>query len=322
MPFSHIIKFHEANRRLDHFLMHQSYVAHTAFTSRSECTRTIHQGLVLVNNASSKPSYVLKTGDVVLFTDTSPSPSQQLIPNKDIPITLLFQNEHFAILDKPAGVAMHPSNARDDNATVAHWLIATYPHISTVGEDALRPGIVHRLDKNTSGLCIIAKTQASFLALKKLFQDHAITKTYTALVHGHIMPREGTITTAIARSLTLKKQAVVDSDLKVRGKIRSAITNYSVLHSYTDFDLIEALPKTGRMHQIRVHLFSKGHPLVGDATYHTKITRKADKAYSPALLRHLLHAKRLEFNLFGIDYDFSSPLPDDFQEYIDVIAHT
>ncbi len=316
MPFEHIIKYHEANQRLDHFVMKQSFMAKRNLESRSECADAINNGSVLINGAKAKPSSVLKTGDIITFIEPSQVKNTSIVPNSDLPLKVLFENEHFAILNKPAGIAMHPVTL-SDTETVANWLIERYLEMTTVGEDPLRPGIVHRLDKDTSGVCVVAKTQEAFMALKELFKAHSVQKTYVAIVYGHIIPTEGTIDTAIARSLTMGKQAVVDTDLMVRGKIRAAITHYCVTQSLLDFDIVEAQPKTGRMHQIRVHLFSIGHPIVGDKIYSTKLTRKADRERIGGPTRQLLHAKRLQFTLFDTDYDFSSPLPEDFTRFLE-----
>lgn len=241
------------------------------------------------------------------------------MPNKDLPITVIFENKDFAILNKPAGIAMHLSSPQDTK-TVVNWLIATYPEIITVGEDILRPGIVHRLDKDTSGICIIAKTQEAYLELKTLFKERLMQKTYIAIVHGHITPQTGIVHAAIARSLTLRKQAIVDKDLMVQGKIRNAITPYQVTQSYDLYDIVEVKPKTGRMHQIRVHLASLGHPIVGDTLYGNKITRKIDKLNISLVSRHLLHATHLQFNLFGESYEFSVPLPQDMEHFISTLG--
>ncbi|MDD5083912.1 MAG: RluA family pseudouridine synthase [Candidatus Moranbacteria bacterium] len=317
MPFTHIIKFHEANQRLDRFVMHQGFATKDTLSSRSECTDAIHNGFIVVNDAKTKPSYVLKTGDIVTFLEQAKKHTS-ILPNPNLPLEILFENQYFLILNKPAGIAMHPI-AFSDTQTVANWLIAHFPETRSVGENTLRPGIVHRLDKDTSGVCIAAKTQEAFIALKDLFKKHSVQKTYVAIVHGHIIPKKGTVDTAIARSLTLGKQAVADNDLMVRGKIRAATTRYTVLRSSVDFDVVEAQPKTGRMHQIRVHLFSIGHPIVGDKLYSTKLTRKADRERADGPKRHLLHAKRLSFTLFGEDYDFESALPADFLQFLDTI---
>lgn len=315
MIFSHIIKSHEANGRLDHFLMKQSFAKEYVIESRSECTRMIRDGIVLVNGAPTKPSHVLKTGDTIVFQEIPQKRVASILPDDSVKIAVLFENNSFAIISKPAGIAMHPT-AFDQKGTVANGLVVLYPSIASVGESMLRPGIVHRLDKNTSGICIIAKTQEAFVALKDMFKRRIIQKTYAAIVYGHIEPKEGVIIKPIARSLTLHKQVIVDNALKAKGKIRDAVTHYTVLQSLGDFDFVEAQPKTGRMHQIRVHFGSVGHPIVGDKLYGTKLTRKTDVLLAPIVTRHLLHAKRLEFELFGESYDFSSPLPQDFQGFL------
>ena len=319
MAFEHIIKYYEANQRLDRFLMQQAFTTKAGLMSRAECTDTIQKGLVLVNGVTTKPSYVLKNGDNITFIKQPTLKNTALLPNSDLPVEILFENEHFGVINKPAGIAMHPNNLKGTE-TVANWLIAHYPDIVTIGEDALRPGIVHRLDKHTSGICLFAKTEASFVALKDLFKQRAIQKTYLGIVHGHMTPQEGIIDTPIAQSLTLNKQAVIDKDLAVRGRIRTSVTEYKVVESFDSFDCVEAKPKTGRKHQIRVHFFSVGHPIVGDTTYNTKLTRKIDRDMTPPPTRHFLHAKRLQFNLFGTDYDFSSPLPQEFENFIKTLT--
>jgi 23S rRNA pseudouridine1911/1915/1917 synthase len=318
MHYSHIIKFHEANQRLDHFVAKHAALSEQGALSRAECSQAIKKGFVLVNNEPSKPSLVLKTGDTVAYTQELHKKPLLLVANAKLTLTRIFENEHMLILDKPAGIAMHPASTKD-TGTVVNWLLAHYPAIAHIGEDPLRPGIVHRLDKDTTGICVIAKTQDAFTALKLLFKNREIHKTYIGLAHGVILPPEGKIDGSIGRSLRLHKQVVVDKKLIVKGKIRNALTIYTVTENIQSYSLVELRPQTGRMHQIRVHLSSIGHPLVGDMLYGNKISKKVDQELSLTAERHLLHAHKLEFNLFDKEYSFTSPLPDDFQRYIDFL---
>jgi 23S rRNA pseudouridine1911/1915/1917 synthase len=310
MSRDHIVKYHEANQRLDRFCM-KYLLAHEPSLTRVACVLRIKSAFILLNGAETKPGSTLKTGDTVTFK-TLPSPDNtELFANPDLPLQILFENDHFFILDKPAGIAMHP-NDFSEILTVANWTVAHNPAIRTVGEDSLRPGIVHRLDKDTSGLCVIAKTPQAFTEFKRLFRERLVEKTYQAVVHGNPKCSEGLIETPIGRSITLAKQTPIDTKLKARGKIRNAITHYTVLQRFPSFSLVEARPETGRMHQIRVHFASIGHPIVGDALYGTKVTRKIDRDLPKPPKRHLLHAVRLRFELFGQGYDFASPLPETF----------
>lgn len=315
MPYTHIIKFHEANQRLDHFVRNFVSLGKESPVSRAETTLAIKQGVVLVNKKPTKASYVLKTGDTILFTKEIVKQSIQLESNASLHIPVLYENSDFIIIDKPAGIAMHPASTKD-TSTVVNWLLAYLPAIARIGEDPLRPGIVHRLDKDTTGLCIIAKTQDAFIELKHMFQERTIHKTYTALVHGHLQSPTGKIDAAIGRSLRLHKQVVVDKNLTVKGKIRGAVTAYAVIKTFTEHSLLEISPITGRMHQIRVHMTSLGHPIAGDMMYGNKISKKIDQEGLIPLHRHLLHAHQLQFTYHNEEFNFASPLPEDFQTYL------
>lgn len=312
-PLSLSVK--RTGERLDTFLVHYaSGHPHLKLpTSRADFSRAIKSGNITINHKPAKPSTPLKAGDTVQLS-FFPVQQSPLLPHHALSIPILFENKDFIIINKPAGIQTHPS-ATETSTTVVNWLIANFPEISSIGEDPLRPGIVHRLDKNTSGLLIIAKTQATFQELKMLFQHRKIAKTYLALVYGHIQPQEGIIDKPIARSRTLAKQAT--GDKHTRGTLRPARTEYTVITRYSDFDMIEAHPKTGRTHQIRVHLASIGHPIAGDSLYTPKSIKRGD---FPFFKRHLLHASRLQFELFGEKYSFESPLPQDFQESVLAIA--
>ena len=177
-------------------------------------------------------------------------------------------------------------------------------------ESSLRPGIVHRLDKDTSGVMVVARNQKAFRELKNLFKNRKVSKKYLALVYGKPEKQQGIIEKPIARAANYKKQVVAGR--KTRTKIREAITEYKVIKKYSARALVEVFPQTGRMHQIRLHLASLGNPVVGDQIYGKKIK----KYFSNHPPRQLLHAQKIKFELFGNKYSFQAKIPFDFQEYL------
>lgn len=305
VTLEHTVKTHESNTRLDALVF--GLLPSGSVTGRGAVTRAVRSGGIIVNGSTVKPTYRVKTGDRVIGKLGRTPAADTLRPDPTVPITIVFENEDLLIIDKPAGVLTHPAQA-DKTGTVANWAVAHDPRIADSGEDPLRPGIVHRLDRDTSGLLIIAKAKRPFLELKSAFKRHAVRKTYLALVHGRPMPETGSIDIPIARALRGDRQTSVIPERKTIGKVRPAVTEYAVVRQFGDYSLVETYPKTGRTHQIRVHLASIGHPVVGDRLYGTKATR----AEARELPRHLLHATRLEFSLSDKRYTFDSPLPEDW----------
>lgn len=218
-----------------------------------------------------------------------------LNPDSSIKFEIIYEDDDIAIIEKPAGLVVHPSHSHRDK-TLASGLIAKWPQIRDVGEDPARPGIVHRLDKDVSGIMAIAKTNKGFFHLKKQFQDRTAKKTYFALVYGKPQQEEGIIENRIARSKDEPTKQVISAEGK------HAITKYRVLSVETRLiaslqikqSLIECNPLTGRMHQIRLHLASIGCPIVGDKKYLPKNLLKIDTAD-----RIMLHAKSLEVELIN-----------------------
>lgn len=206
-------------------------------------------------------------------------------------INIVYQDQDILVLNKPPDIAIHKTNPRDARKTFIDWVAEKYPEIKLVGEDALRPGLVHRLDKDTSGLIIIAKNQDAFRYFKKLFQTRAVEKTYLALVYGELKNKEGTIDLPLGK-IGAKQTTQIKGRRTLQEK--SAITKYKVLNYFTfhalRFTLLEVSPLTGRTHQIRVHLKAIGHPVVCDPLY-----RGRTNVCPPELGRLFLHAQKLAF---------------------------
>ncbi len=232
-------------------------------------------------------------------------------------IPIIFEDENIIIVDKPAGLLVHPTN-KGEKDTLVNFLINRYPEIKNVGDswtDSInslqanlgqeRPGIIHRLDKDTSGLIVIAKNQKIFNWLKKQFQNRQIKKKYLALIIGKLKNKHGIITKAIGRS---SKKGLKQTVAPVVPR-KEAITEYKVLKEYQDYSLIEVIPKTGRMHQIRVHMASIGHPIAGDKQYKFK-----RQPCPKNLKRQFLHASYLRFSLpNGEIKEFRSKLPENLK---------
>lgn len=313
--FSYTVAPRESGLRLDVFLLSRlrlEFPEKTFF--RSEVTYCLREGEVLISGKKSKPSSVIRFEDVVSGTwiekEVTPKQKKALF---SVEPTVLFENKHFRVLEKPAGLQVHPSEKHESN-TLLHWLQQEFPTESALlGEDA-RFGIVHRLDKETSGLLLVARTRDAWESLKELFHDRKIEKMYSALVFGHFSLKQGSIEgdiIATDHSLKRRMASIHDSSKK-----RGARTDYEVEKRFRDFDLVKVFPKTGRTHQIRVHFLSVGHPLVGDKLYGHRLTKRLVLEKNDPK-RHLLHASRLSFTCFGEDYHFESPLPADFSTYIE-----
>ncbi len=222
---------------------------------------------------------------------------------------IIAETADYLVINKPAGLAVHGGGNLKE-PTLADWLVVRYPKIKTVGDDPARPGLVHRLDKDVSGLMVIAKTQASFQNLKDQFKDRAVNKEYIALVHGRVAKDDGTIDFPIVRSQAGYKMAAVPGGTEklltrrrpqgrdqgnIAGwfKARPALTEFSVRQRFINYTLLRVKIKTGRTHQIRVHFFAYGHPLAGDDLYRTKKTKARNQKLK--LGRVFLAADRLSF---------------------------
>jgi 23S rRNA pseudouridine1911/1915/1917 synthase len=276
-----------------------------AALSRAAAQKAIRSGSVTVNGSVvSRPSYILAPGDVV---EALLSESASAFAAADIPVEVVYEDAHIAVVDKPAGIAVHPGTGHISD-TLVNGLLARYPQIAAIGSPE-RPGVVHRLDKDTSGLIVFALTRPAYDALGKALRDRTVKRTYTALVHGHITPEEGAIEAPVGRDPADRtRQAVAE-----RGK--PARTQYRLVRHAGDASLLQVQLETGRMHQIRVHMAAIGFPVVGDQTY-------GKRSATPGLSRQFLHASRLEFDhpVTGEPMKFESALPDDLQQLLDSLG--
>jgi len=296
-----------AGKRLDAFL-----AAYTRMDglSRGDTRSGIEAGLVTLNGkVEMSPAKRLRCGDVIISTIV-PTPPAVLFPNHDLSFLILFENKDLLVISKPSGVQMHPAG-NDTTGTVANWIVAVRPEMAAVGGDRFRPGIVHRLDRNTSGVVVLAKTDEACDSLRELFRDRAIEKTYLAFVVGHVDLLSDTIDYPLAqRTGTLQRQAVKEPDL-FKGEMKEASTSYVLKERFAEADLLEIFPKTGRTHQIRIHLAAIGHPVLGDNLYGGRRMRKTGM---PS--RQLLHASRIAFPFKKERLSFEAPLPSDFADFI------
>ncbi len=265
--------------------------------SRSQARRLIEDGLVTVDGRQERPSHRLAAGARVVATVP---PVEEARPAAErIPLTIIYQDDDIIVVDKPAGLTVHPAPGHP-SGTLVNALLALTPELASLS-DTIRPGIVHRLDKDTSGLLVVAKNERTRSDLTRQLKERAVRKTYLALVHGVPQPAQGTIEAPIGRHpRNRKKMAVVTGG-------REAETKYRVREALDGFVLLEVKPITGRTHQIRVHLAAIGHPVVGDTVYGKR---------SELIDRQFLHAWRLAFDLpsSGRQVEFESPLPTDLRE--------
>jgi 23S rRNA pseudouridine1911/1915/1917 synthase len=291
-------KVGEAGERLD------KYVSQVCpDLSRSQAQKLIEDGLIQVNGQAAKSSYKLAAGDAVEVSFPPPHPPKHRSA-ESIPLKILYEDKDLLVIDKPAGMTVHPAPGNRQH-TLVNAVLGHLPDLEA-GE-ASRPGIVHRLDKDTSGLILVAKNNLVHTRLAEQFKNRSVNKVYQALVRGHLTPKEGIIEAKIGRNpRDRKSMAVVE-----RG--REARTEYKVLKYPGKYTLLEVRPKTGRTHQIRVHLAAIGFPVVGDISYGGR---------SDLLGRQFLHAHKLGFRLpsSGEWKEFISPLPSDLLETLEKIA--
>jgi 23S rRNA pseudouridine1911/1915/1917 synthase len=271
--------------------------------SRTRAQKLIADGLITVNGKTAKAGQKLAAGDelTVVIPPELPSP---LAPEA-IPLGIIYEDKDLLVVDKPAGLAVHPAPGHPGH-TLVNAVLARLPELPDE-DGTLRPGIVHRLDKDTSGIILVAKNRVAQAGLAEQFKSRSVSKTYLVLVKGRLTPENGIIEAAIGRDPKNRQRMAVIS----RG--REARTAYRVIRYIGGYSLLEIKPETGRTHQIRVHLAAIGYPVVGDATYGVK---------NPSLSRQFLHASKLGFRLpsSGEYVEFEAPLPPDLERALATIA--
>ena len=274
-----------------------------SFCSRSRAVRLIETGEIRVNSLTKKPGYRVRLGDVV--TGFIPdSGYEDPIRPETLPINFIYKDAHILVLNKPAGRVVHPAPG-NLSGTLVNGLLSFDPDIVNTCEDRFRSGIVHRLDKDTSGLMVVARTAGALTFLQKEFKYRRVKKKYLALVHGVLKNENGRIDLPIGRHPVKRKMMAIRPE---NGK--PAITEWKVQARYQAASRVEIGLKTGRTHQIRVHFYNKGYPLIGDRVYQYKRFRKKN-AIAP---RQMLHAWKLSFRhpFSGRRMAFQADLPDDF----------
>jgi 23S rRNA pseudouridine1911/1915/1917 synthase len=275
--------------------------------SRTTVQRLIDDGFILCNGAECEASDKVAAGDEIIVRVPPPVPTELVA--EDIPLTIVYEDDDVIVIDKPAGLVVHPA-AGHASGTLVNAVLSHAPDLEGIGGE-VRPGIVHRLDKDTSGLMVVAKNDRALHLLQDQFKSRTVKKVYLALVEGIVEPCEGVIDAPIGRNRNHRKKMAVTSDG------RSARTRYRVRQVWTDppVSLIECFPETGRTHQIRVHFAWRHHPLVGDTIYGKRTPHFE-------MTRHFLHAASLAFTLpNGEARTFSSPLPIELQQILDQLTN-
>ena len=255
-----------------------------------------------------------------VYSVTIPAPKAAHNAPQDIALEILFEDDHLLVVEKPAGMVVHPAAGNFDGTLVNALLHHCAGRLSGIGGVA-RPGIVHRIDKDTSGLLVVAKSDAAHEGLAKQFADHSIERAYLAVVNGHPLPRAGTIRGRIGRSDANRKKMALLPDSSHRGK--HAVTHYKTLEMLDNCALVECRLETGRTHQVRVHMASTGHALLGDPVYGRANARLRPILQKLDFRRQALHAAVLGFvhPVTGDRLRFESDLPPDMRELIDETAH-
>ena len=264
----------EKGKRLDSYIASQD-----SEITRTSAQRLIEEGNILVNGKKQKVSYKVCENDIV--TVEVPEPKEIELKAQDIPIEIIYEDKDIIVVNKPKGMVVHPANGNPDGTLVNALMSICKDSLSGIGGE-IRPGIVHRIDKDTSGLLIVAKNDMAHVAMSEQIKNHEVKKTYIALVRGVIKENEATIDMPIGRSNTDRKKMAVTKNGK------NAVTHIKVLERFDKYTLLEVNIETGRTHQIRVHLSYIGYPIVGDYTY-------SNGKNEFNIVGQCLHAKSLEF---------------------------
>lgn len=298
-----MVQISEEGQRLDTFLAKRTGV------TRSQIQRLIERGNVLVRGKAVSQHYRVKAGDLV-SVNIPEGETEGLVPEL-IPVEILYKDDHIVVANKPAGMVVYPS-AGHSHGTLMNALLYHCRKLASVG-GPLRPGVVHRLDKDTSGVMVIALNDEAYYSLVEQFKHRTIKKRYIALIYGNLREDRGEITLMIGRSESDRKKM----STRVR-RGREAVTNWSVIGRFRNATLIKVRLRTGRTHQIRVHFASIGHPVLGDRTYGKKVEVECKGKKKILFPRQMLHAELLGFThpTTGEYLEFSAPVQEDMAEKI------
>jgi 23S rRNA pseudouridine1911/1915/1917 synthase len=301
MPEPTILTVESGGERLDRFVSER-----LPTLSRAVVQRLIEEGNILVDGRERKASYRVQIDDTI--TVHVPLPEPATAQPEAIPLDIIFEDENVIVVNKPAGMVVHPA-AGHVGGTLVNAVLAHAPGVNVGGEE--RPGIVHRLDADTSGLILVAKNDSALRFLQDQFKKRSVHKRYLALVEGQVTPPRGRIVAPIGRDPKHRQRmAVVTSG----GRAREAVTVYRTVSNFDGYTLVQAEPQTGRTHQVRVHFAFMGFPIVGDAVY-------GKKKNHLGLTRQFLHAWKLAFTLpSGRAAEFSAPLPKDLRAVLDQLG--
>ena len=284
--------------------------------SRNQIIEAIDSGNITVNGKTVKPKYLVRNNDIIRVDQLEKKKTTFEVEPAKGKLDIIYEDQNLIVINKPAGLGVHPSFSNTTENTLVNYLLNYFPAIRGVGEDPMRPGIVHRLDKDTSWVMVVAKNQDTFLKLKHIFKAHLLKKVYLTLAIGIFKEKDGYINYPLTIAKTFGKFRRAKQDELAEGlKNREAHTQYHVLHEYKNkYSFLEIIPLTGRTHQIRVHLLTVGRPVAGDRVYGSNLD-------DLGLKRQFLHASRLEFTLDNTHYSFFVPLPQDLVEALHKITH-
>lgn len=298
------------SKRLD------AYLAELLDISRSAVCRGIDEGRVKVNGDVKEKKYLLKSGDLIDYTEED-EPEEYEAVAEDIPLSVIYEDEDIIVINKPSGMVVHPAPGNNSGTLVNALLFHCKDSLSGIG-GVMRPGIVHRIDKDTSGLLVCAKNDFAHRALSAELEHHGIVREYYALVNGGFKSDSGTVNMPIGRHPVDRKKMAVHIPGAPHAK--HAVTHFKVLERFGKITLLSLELETGRTHQIRVHMSHTGHPLLGDEVYGggKSSFEKKHKAY---LSGQALHAKRLTLThpRSGERVTFSCSLPEEFQELLKIL---